>query len=96
MRLTSWICAAGAAGVAGCTTVEQEANKTALLNFAYVGRPLSEFILKNGATPDNYFDLTGQRVFIFSTPCNSWWYTKPMGPSGTPESFIVERMEIRG
>ncbi|WP_457940853.1 hypothetical protein [Mesorhizobium sp. 10J20-29] len=82
--------------LAGCTTVEQEANKTALLNSTYVGRPLSDFMLKNGATPDNYFNLTGQRVFIFSTSCNSWWYTKSAGPSGTPESWIVERVEIRG
>jgi hypothetical protein len=82
--------------LAGCTTVEQEADKSAYLNAGYVGRPLSDFMVKNGATPDEFFDLAGQRVFLFSVPCNSWWYTKPLGRGGTPEHFIVERMEVRG
>jgi hypothetical protein len=40
----------------GCATVEPEANKTALLNSAYFGLPLSEFMLKNGTTPDSFSD----------------------------------------
>ncbi len=80
----------------GCTTAEQQINKSAELNSSYVGRPLSDFMIRNGTTPDEFFDLGGQRVFIFSVPCKSWWYTKPLGKGGTPEHFIIERMEIRG
>ncbi|MER8405320.1 hypothetical protein NKH16_11285 [Mesorhizobium sp. M1307] len=82
----------------GCeTTDNMELRASNSLNAAYVGRPLSDFIFRNGLNPENMFDMPGgQRVFIFGSPCFSWWHTHRVGTEATPANFIVDRIEIRG
>lgn len=84
-------------GLSSCETTEQAtANKGAQLQSTYANRPLSDFMLKNGLTPRDAFDLPGKRVFIFGMPCESWWHTKPIGNAKTPAEYLVEKVEIRG
>lgn len=89
--------ALAALGLSSCETTEQAtANRGAQLQSTYVNRPLSDFMLNNGVTPRDAFDLPGRRVFIFGMPCVSWWHTKPVGNAKSPADYVVEKVEIRG
>lgn len=85
-------------GLAGCQTTDQmEATAATDMNSSYVGYPLYDYISRNNAAPVDAFDMPGdRRVFVFGSPCFSWWHTKRVGPKGSPASYIVERIEIRG
>ncbi len=78
------------------TTVQTEYEKSNYLTEGYKDRPLSDFMIANGATPIDMFDMPSGRVFIFDLPCRSWWYTRRVAPSKSPASFVVERVEVKG
>lgn len=84
--------------LSGCqSTAKVEQDKQAYLNSTYRGRALSDFMLTNGLTPYNAFDMPGgKRVFLFDVPCRSWWLTRAAGQNNSPADFIVENVEIRG
>ncbi|WP_027231378.1 hypothetical protein [Phyllobacterium sp. UNC302MFCol5.2] len=90
--------AALSCALVACQTAAEQSNTNGQrLNATYASQPLTAYMSTYAVTPDEAFDSGSQRVFIFKrAPCQAWFYTSPIGTARSPDSYRIERIDVKG